>query len=215
MDKPKYYSQYDTKWANIPYTIDGDKQETISYSGCGPTCMAMILATWVDPKITPVETCKMAIDMKDRTANDGTEWEFFGHMATKYTLGFKQTSSTFEALTALKTGSLVVCSMGPSTFTKSGHFILIYGVDANGKIMVNDPASTTRSGKVYDSSIFAKECKQYFIFTKPKEMTFEEAIDIISPAAKVDAVYWKKKKTIDPYFEGFVIKIAKYLKGVK
>jgi hypothetical protein len=161
LKKPVYYSQKDPKWKNIPYTVDGDKNETIGTSACGPTCAAMLLAEWVDPKITPVDMCKMAIDLKDRTANNGTEWEFFKHIADKYKLKFKQSSLTDDAVKALQDGALVVCSMGAGFFTKSGHYILAYDYK-NGNILVNDPASLTRvSGTV---QLFKKESKQYFIF---------------------------------------------------
>ena len=66
MKKPVYYSQKDSRWGRKPYTITGDTKKTIAASGCGPTSMAMILAEWIDPKITPADTCKMAIEFKDR-----------------------------------------------------------------------------------------------------------------------------------------------------
>jgi ABC-type bacteriocin/lantibiotic exporter with double-glycine peptidase domain len=207
--KPVYYSQKDKKWSSIPYTIDGDKNETIGASGCGPTCMAMILAAWINPKITPVETCKMAIEMKDRTANNGTEWEFFKHVADRYGLKFKQTSSTDETVKALQENALVVCSMGRGYFTQHGHYILAYEY-RNGNIYVNDPASTTRtSGTV---QLFKAQSKQYFIFYKPLS-AYEEALNVINKAIGIDVDYWKDRKDIDPHFDDLIIKIAKAQKG--
>ena len=57
-----YYSQKDPRWKNIPYTIDGDAKETIGYSGCGPTCAAMLVASFCDPSITPPDMCRYAIE---------------------------------------------------------------------------------------------------------------------------------------------------------
>lgn len=170
--QPKYLMQCDPRWSNVPYTIDGDPKETIGYSGCGPTCMAMILAEWVDPNITPVDTCRMAIEMHDRTANNGTAWSFFPHMAKKYGFDFQQTGSTREAVEAIKVGALVVCSMGIKEngergfFTSSGHFILAWGVDPDGSIRVNDPISKARTNIPVSQAIFIEQCHQYFIFRK-------------------------------------------------
>jgi hypothetical protein len=166
--QPKYYSQEDPKWSKIPYNVDNDPQKTIGYSGCGPTSMAMILATWVDAKITPVETCKLAISLKDRTADEGTEWEFFAHVGQKYNLDFHQTDSTGVAVAAIKEGAYVVCSMGPGHFTKSGHFILAWDITDNGNIRVNDPDSTSKTAQEWAQSIFIPECRQYFIFKQKK-----------------------------------------------
>lgn len=161
--KPKYYCQNDPKWKSIPYTVTNDSTQTIGKSGCGITCMAMILATWKDPKITPVDMGNLSISLKDRTANQGTEWEFFGHVAKKYNMKYKQTGSIDEALKALQEGAYVVASLGKGTFTQNGHFIVLWNYDGKA-VSVNDPASTTRSAKTYLPYVFRKEGKQYFIF---------------------------------------------------
>lgn len=161
--KPIYYKQSDPKWRNIPYTIDGDKHETIGASGCGPTCAAMIVSSVKDTKITPIEMCKLAIYLKDRTANNGTEWEFFGKVAAEYNISFKQSVSTKEAIEALKAGAYVVCSMKPGKFTKGGHYILAWDFKDN-NLLVHDPASTLQARTFGDIKIFETQCKQYFIF---------------------------------------------------
>jgi ABC-type bacteriocin/lantibiotic exporter with double-glycine peptidase domain len=215
MKKPVYYSQKDSRWGKLIYAAATDKTpETIAASGCGPTCMAMILAEWVDAKITPAETCKMAVDLKDRTDNNGTEWEYFGHVASKYKLPMKQTSVTDEVVKALQAGALVVCSMSKGYFTKGGHFILAYGYDGN-NILVNDPASTVRVKA--SVAVFKAQSKQYFIFTqketKPMHMTFTAALDIIDQKVGIDKAYWLGKEKIDTYFATLIIKIAEKMKG--
>lgn len=161
--KPIYYKQSDPKWRSILYTIDGDKNETIGASGCGPTCAAMIVASVKDPEITPVEICKLAIELKDRTANSGTEWEFFGKIAAKYGIEFKQSGSTKEAIEALIQGAYVICSMKRGKFTKRGHYILAWDFKDN-NILVHDPASTLRARTFGDIKTFETQCRQYFIF---------------------------------------------------
>ena len=53
---------------------------------------------------------------------------------------------------ALANGKLVVAIMSEGHFTSSGHFIVLRGVK-DGKIMVADPASYTRSEQLWDLSI--------------------------------------------------------------
>ena len=59
-------------------------------------------------------------------------------------------------LDALSSGKLVVAIMGRGHFTNTGHFIVLRGVK-DGKILVADPASTTRSQKLWDLSIILSE----------------------------------------------------------
>lgn len=166
--KPVFYLQNDTRWGKVSYTIDNDPKETIGTSGCGVTCMAMVLSTFFNKAILPPEMAKLAITMKDRTRNNGTEWEFFGHVAQKYNLKFQQTADLNIVLKALQNGAYVVASMGVGVFTKHGHFILLWNYDGK-MVSVNDSASVLRSRQVWSPSIFKEQCKQYFVFSLPVE----------------------------------------------
>ena len=59
-------------------------------------------------------------------------------------------------LDALSSGKLVVAIMSPGHFTTGGHFIVLRGIK-DGKILVADPASTSRSQKAWDLSIILNE----------------------------------------------------------
>lgn len=56
-------------------------------------------------------------------------------------------------------GKLVVAIMSRGHFTKSGHFIVLRGVQ-NGKILVADPASYGRSGQLWDLSLILREASR-------------------------------------------------------
>lgn len=49
-----YYSQADSRWASHKYSAIGDKSQTISTSGCGPTCASMVVSS-IKGTITPPE----------------------------------------------------------------------------------------------------------------------------------------------------------------
>lgn len=176
-NKPVYYNQNDSVWGKIPYTSTHNPSQTIGSSGCGTTCMAMILSTMVDPTMKPDFTAKLAVDNGFRTVNSGTDFAFFPFIADKYGLQLQESFSTDEAVQALQNGSLVICSMTPGYFTKVGHFILAYDVQ-NGNIIVNDPAHPDRTQASID--LFKQQCQKYFIFTKEvKPMNLDEAKQVL------------------------------------
>lgn len=160
--QPVDYKQGDPRWKSKPYTITGSKKQTIGSSGCGPTSMSDIMATWIDKTITPVEMCKYALDHGFRTKNSGTAWGFFKSIAAAYGFSkFVQTKSMATARAALKEGALVVASMGPGYWTKGGHFICLWKT-TDAYMYANDPASSSRTRQKL--AAFEEERKQFFIF---------------------------------------------------
>ena len=139
----KHYLQWDKRWKNIKYSTHTSKQ-TIGNSGCGPSSMAQIMATFIDPAITPVEMCKDALEGGYRSYNSGTDWGFFEYIFKKYK-GFKKfvkTKSVETLISALAQGALAVCSMnsGDNHFwTTGGHYITAIGFDDAGYIYAADP----------------------------------------------------------------------------
>ena len=87
--------------------------------------MAMIVATFIDPKITPVQMCELAVKNGYRTKNSGTSWGFYPFIFKHYN-GFEKyisTSSVNVLISALAEGALAVCSMNSNDnnfWTKGG-----------------------------------------------------------------------------------------------
>lgn len=163
--QPVDYKQGDSRWGKKPYTSTGNKKQTIANSGCGPTSMADIQATWVDSAITPVEMCDFAVEHGYRTPSNGTAWAFFKAIANAYGYkGFVQTKSMATCRNAIRNGAFVVASMGPGYWTSGGHYICLWKIDDT-YMYANDPASKTR--KKQKLAAFENERKQFFIFYKP------------------------------------------------
>ena len=57
-------------------------------------------------------------------------------------------------------------SMYPGTFTSSGHFIVLTGINDDGSISVADPNSEERSKNTYDISTFVNEGHEMWSFDK-------------------------------------------------
>lgn len=164
--QPVNYKQYDSRWKKVPYTSTGSSSQTIGSSGCGPTSMADIIATWFDKNFTPVESCKLAKVNGYRTANSGTSWGFFKFMAKKYPFSkFVQTSSFATMQACLAAGGYVIVSFRPSKWTKGGHFCCLWKDDGK-YIYVNDPASSSAERAKGTYSEVKAAAKQYFCFYK-------------------------------------------------
>jgi len=167
INKCVHYLQWDKRWKDVKYSTHTTSQ-TIGNSGCGPSAMAQIMATFIDPKITPVEMCELSVDNGFRTYNSGTAWGFFEFIFKKYAgfSKFVKTGSVETLKAALAQGALAVCSMnsGDNNFwTKGGHFITAIGFDADGYIYANDPNKSAAPRKQLATK-FAKCLKQAFIF---------------------------------------------------
>jgi len=167
INKCVHYLQWDSKWKNKKYSTHTSKQ-TIGNSGCGPTSMAQIMATWIDPKITPVEMCELAIKGGYRTYDSGTAWGYFKYVFKQYD-GFSkyiETKSVETLKSALAEGALAVCSMNSNDnkfWTSGGHYITAIGFDSDGYIYANDPNKASAPRKQKQDKF--KSCmKQAFIF---------------------------------------------------
>ena len=162
MTRPVDYKQYDKKWASIMYSKNGDKKQTIKSSGCGPTSMADIVATVIDPKITPPDLCELSLKWGCRTANSGTAWSFFPKIAEHFKFAKYVKGTTLATLkSCLDTGGYIVASMGKGYWTSGGHYICIWKYDDT-YIYANDPASGSRKKQKIDD--FMKQRKAFFCF---------------------------------------------------
>lgn len=173
--------QNDSRWGAQQYTSTGDSSQTIGSSGCGTTSMAMILRSFGN-SVTPVDTSSYSVQNGYRTANSGTGWGFFSSIGNKYGLTTEDLGKDTNAVAAsLAAGKPVIASMGKGVFTKSGHYIVLSGTDANGNILVNDPASTERSQRSWPLSVFANQGKNFWAFSK-------DGSGSIGNTAPVDAI---------------------------
>lgn len=160
------YLQWDSKWKNIRYSTHTNAQ-TIGNSGCGPSSMAMILATWENKKITPVETCEEAFKNGYRTYDSGTAWGYFKYVFKHHPCFQKyiETNNVTTLAAALREGALAICSMNSNDnkfWTTGGHFIVARGVD-NTYIYANDPNKSETPRKQAINK-FQKCLKQAFVF---------------------------------------------------
>lgn len=123
-----------TDYGNIPYGGG-----SIASSGCGPTSFAMIASYLTDTTITPADAvawCGNSYYMP----GVGTYWSYFQAAANHFGCGsVTQTSDANQVVQALSEGHPVISSQRAGLFTSGGHFIVLRGVTADSKVLVNDP----------------------------------------------------------------------------
>ena len=186
MDKPTSYLQTDPRWANVDYSAKGEKT-TIGKSGCGPTAMAMVLATWADKSVTPKSECAWALTHGYKAPHQGTYYGYFAPAAKRFGLTCKMLNGASiygkpnsphhaQAKAAVDQGDLVIACMGRGLWTSSGHFVLVWKIDGN-TIYINDPASTRTARTQGDYSLFKQQVKYYFVIKKPATIQRPEKED--------------------------------------
>ncbi len=153
--------QWDERWG---YSVYGTS--TIAASGCGPTCMAMVICGLTgDNTVTPYKMAKYSEENSYVDENNNTYWLFMNEAASAWGITSWETLLDEESLALeLKKGNPVICSVGPGNFTKSGHFIVLTGYE-DGKVTVNDPFSKENSSKAWVYSQIAAQIKEMWVYS--------------------------------------------------
>jgi uncharacterized protein YvpB len=139
-----YFSQRDFTQKYGDCTLADGTPTTIKTSGCGPTSFAMVLK-YFGANVDPVVVADKLVAEGHRICGRGTNsYGFFSsslikdnNLKGKLLTSFN--SAVFEA--ELRSGSLIIVSVGKSRFTNSGHFIVITGMQSDGNFSINDPNS--------------------------------------------------------------------------
>lgn len=187
--KPVHYLQTDPRWSGTSYSAPGEST-TIGKAGCGPSCMAMIIATLKDVAITPLETCKWALSKGYKALKQGTYHSYFIPQGAAYGIEVERVNTAnlrgldyakakpyhAKALEAVKAGDFVISLMGPVLWTSGGHYILWYGVDGE-SVLINDPASTAPHRAKAPLAVMQKEVKYYWIVKNTKKQEVQTKMD--------------------------------------
>lgn len=151
-----YYNQLDERWANVMY----GQSSTIGEAGCGPTSMSIVISTLTGEAHDPIELSRWSVENGHRCEGNGSYHSLIPGAAEGYGLSCEGDLTAQDIVDALSGGKLVVAIMSKGHFTTGGHFIVLRGVTAEGKILVADPASHRRSNQEWDLSLIINEARK-------------------------------------------------------
>ncbi|MDO4516772.1 MAG: C39 family peptidase [Bacillota bacterium] len=196
MTQPVSYLQTDPRWGSLDYSAAGEKT-TISASGCGPTAMTMVLATWADPSVTPETECAWALRHGYKAPHSGTYYGYFVPAGARYGLTVTRLNGTslygnaksplhHQVKEALDRGCLAIACMGKGNWTSSGHYVLVWGIEGH-TVFINDPASTRPARTRGDYDLFKSQVKYYWIIEKPKGEETMKGTEIVAALSDQEA----------------------------
>lgn len=185
--QPVSYLQTDPRWKKLPYQVRGETA-TIGGSGCGPTAAAMVIETLTGRIFTPVDACKWSVSHGYKAKGQGTYYGYFAAQFGAFGLECRQLLGARlsnqpdhpvhkQVKQCLEEGYYVIALMGPGTWTRSGHFVLLWGWDE--KVRINDPASAKDRRVNGDPDTFRREARNYWLidardYNKEDDMTQDQ-----------------------------------------
>lgn len=152
-----YYNQTDARWGNKMYGKSG----TIGEAGCGPTALAIVVASMTEHQVTPYDVAQWSVENGYRCEGNGSYHSLIPAGGEHYGLTVTGIGNDSKRLVkALNEGKLVIAIMSKGHFTSSGHFIVLRGVTEDGNILVADPASVKRSNQEWALGIITNEASR-------------------------------------------------------
>lgn len=206
--KPVYYKQSDRRWSGKPYRVPGETS-TIGSAGCGPSCAAMVIASLKDRSVTPETTCAWSVAHGYKALKQGTYYSYFKPQMAAYGIECEQLLGSRilnqpdhpvhgRVQEYLRQGDWIIALMGPGTWTKGGHFVLVWDWDS--KVRILDPASSASDRLNGDPGAFRREVRCYWRVNardhnKEDDMTGEEIYNALNGYfSKQPVPAWAKKE---------------------
>ncbi len=164
------FLQWDPRWGYASYGVDSN----IGLSGCGPTCMSMVLYYLTgDETLTPDRIADYAMKNGYYVEGTGTAWALMQDVPGLYGVRVIEPEiSEYAFRNALSKGRVLICAMSAGDFTAAGHFIVIYGYDQDG-FMVNDSNCVARSRKRWTFDEIRGQIKMVWAY-EPRGKQIEE-----------------------------------------
>lgn len=161
-DKIPHFLQWDERWG---YETYGD--DFLAVTGCGPTCLSMVTCGLRgDLRWNPYEVACMAQSQGYYVDGVGSAWDLMDSGARNLGLEVHNLSLSSEQIKeTLSSGLPIICTVGPGDFTSAGHFIVLAGLDGEGKVKVLDPNSIKNSEKTWKVDDLIPQIKNLWAYS--------------------------------------------------
>ena len=156
------FIQWDERWGYEDYGGN-----YFAVNGCGPTCLSMVVCGLTgETDANPYAVACYSQAQGYYTPGSGTSWALMTRGAAHYGLDAARVDLSAEAITgALAQGRVIIASMKPGDFTYTGHFIVLTGLDGDGRVRVNDSNSRINSAKSWDAQTLVDQMKGAWSYT--------------------------------------------------
>ena len=151
-----YYNQTDARWGNKLYGKTG----TIGAEGCGPTALAIVVATLVDSSVTPYDVAKWSAETGHRCEGNGSYHSLIPDGGAHYAHSnrdWKQQHQAGRGASGRETGDRPDVKRA---FYKRRTFYCPARHHRRWKILVADPASVKRSNQEWELGIVVNEARR-------------------------------------------------------
>lgn len=157
------FLQWDKNWG---YDMYGE--DPISINGCAPTSLAMVsVGLTGNTSVTPLSVSDYAYKNGYYIDGVGSSWSLISEGSKHFGLKSHELPlNKSSILSTLESGNPIILTVGPGTFTSTGHFLVLTGLTDDGKIKINDPNSKLNSSKSWDVDIFLNETKNLWKISK-------------------------------------------------
>lgn len=154
-----YFAQGDPRWADSLY----GRYDRLGAYGCGPTALAMIVNSFTQYAVTPIETAKWASDNGYCSPGEGSRHALIPDGLTHYGLSVTplEDRSPEAVLNEVKNGKIVIALMDKGYFTNSGHFLLLIRATDDDQLYIADPASWANTNKVWDPEFILSQLRTH------------------------------------------------------
>lgn len=158
-----HFLQWDKRWGYEQYG-----NNFLAVTGCGPTCLSMVYCGLTgEDDMNPYEVAKLAEQKGYYVEGSGSLWTIMSDFASD-DLGLDVIEVPFDEehiLAELNQGHPIICIMGAGDFTDTGHFIVLYGVTEEGRILVRDPNSIQNTEKEWELATIMSQIRNLWGYT--------------------------------------------------
>ena len=150
------FIQWDERWGYEDYGGN-----YLAVNGCGPTCLSMVVCGLTgETDANPYAVACYSEQQGYYTPGSGTSWSLMTQGAAHYGLDAERVTLSADAIAdTLARGRVIIASMKPGDFTYTGHFIVLTGLDRDGRVRVNDSNSRINSAKSWDAQVLVDQMK--------------------------------------------------------
>lgn len=156
------FLQWDKRWGYETYGSD-----FLAVTGCGPTCLSMVVCGLTgESEWNPLKVAQMAEEQGFYVEGAGSSWDLMTAGAEQ--LGLIVSDVVFDEQhikAVLEEGKPIICVVRAGDFTEGGHFLVLTGVDEDGRILLHDPNSIIRTEESWEPQRLMRQIKNLWAYS--------------------------------------------------